>query len=125
MASVKTVVLPLAASTIAATAMIFVLGGTIDPGSLSIGTLFLVLVRILFIATAGSLLLVLPLLILFPRLRRPPLWLATVWGASVALVFAGLILGSRLMAIWSPSALARLCLAGAVSGLTYGLLARR
>jgi hypothetical protein len=88
---------------------------------------------VFFIATAyiwpfclaAGLLFVLPVLVMVPRLRQPPFWVAVLWGGLVSLISFHLL-------YWkSPTIALRLvgavpgAVPGAVAGLTYTFMARR
>jgi hypothetical protein len=68
---------------------------------------------------------VLPVLVLVPKLRQPPAWIAALWGATVAVcvgwltdpVNTGFPELSRLVALFAAS--------GAASGLTYAFASKR
>jgi hypothetical protein len=67
-----------------------------------------------------------PLLLLVRLLRRPPKWLAMIWGTAAACAFAALFVpGMRVMAQSSPQAWGGLSLAGAAAGLLCASLVRR
>ena len=67
---------------------------------------------------AAGLVFVVPVLALAPRWRRPPVWVAGIWGVLVASAFAGLIIGR-------PShLLVPVMTAGAASELVYAVAAR-
>lgn len=71
---------------------------------------------------AAAAVFVVPVLVLVPRLRRPPVWIAAVWGALAAWacgIGIGVLFGS------SSIAWAGLAMAGASSGVLYALLVRR
>lgn len=75
---------------------------------------------------AAAILFVVPVLALVPRLRRPPLWVAAVWGAMAAWAFTALLVpGMRVMTTSSWTAWGGFAVAGAASGLFYALLVRR
>ncbi len=74
---------------------------------------------------AASAIFVLPLFLLVPRLRVPPVWLASVWGAWVG--FASMVLLSGLMGFpdISRGGRAELVVDGGTAGATYAFLIRR
>jgi hypothetical protein len=72
-------------------------------------------------AGLAGLVLVLPFLILLPRLRLVAHWIAALWGAGVAVGFSLLLVGPRFLSVPTGAALAAL---GAASGATYSLAAR-
>jgi hypothetical protein len=74
---------------------------------------------------AASALFVLPLFALAPRLRVPPLWLTTVWGALVAFVWMRLLAGLMGFPNLSRGGWAQLVISGGTAGATYAFLIRR
>ena len=92
---------------------------------LASGLPFLILVWWVLSLAAASLF-VLPMLLMVPRLRRPPMWLATIWGAITAWIFATLFApGIDVMTTVSPTTWGGIGVAGAASGLLYAFLVRR
>ena len=90
---------------------------------LSVGfVLALAWVWVLSLATGG--LFVLPLLAFVPRIRKPPLWCAAIWGALAGLAFSSLVFG-RLFLNSSVLGVTGIAGAGAASGLVYGFVVRR
>lgn len=73
-------------------------------------------------ALGAAVVLVLPVLALFPRLRRPSLWIAAVWGASVALIATSLVFGASQIFRWEVAA--GFGSAGAAAGLVYAVAVR-
>jgi len=65
------------------------------------------------LSLAAAVVFVVPVLLLVPRLRRPPVWIAAVWGAMAAWAFAAAV-----GPLWGS-------LAGAASGGLYALPVRR
>jgi hypothetical protein len=74
---------------------------------------------------AASALFVLPLFALVPRLRVPPLWLATVWGASVGIAWMVLLSGMMGFPHIDRGGWAELAVDGGTAGATYAFLIRR
>jgi hypothetical protein len=72
-------------------------------------------------AAVFGLLLVLPFLLVIPALRLLPLWVATAWGAALALLVTVILVGPSMTSRTSTIAMAVL---GAASGLTYAIVAR-
>jgi hypothetical protein len=68
---------------------------------------------------------VIPVLALAPRLRRPPFWIAAIWGAGVAWASSTVFFGRLHLASTSIQGLAGLAAAGSVSGILYAFLVRR
>ena len=73
------------------------------------------------VAGVAGLVLVLPVLLLAPRLRLVAWWAAAPWGAAVALLVTMVMVGPSRMTRLSATAMATL---GAASGLTYSIAAR-
>ena len=73
-------------------------------------------------AVAGlvGLCLVLPVLLLIPRLRMLPWWAAATWAAALAVLVSLLFVGPSLLSRRGVS----MAILGAASGLTYALAAR-
>ena len=84
------------------------------------GSLFAALLVGVIAAVVG-LVLVLPVLLLVPRLRQLPWWAAAAWGAAVAFLVTMLIVGPTMVTRLTGTAMAAL---GAASGLTYSIAAR-
>jgi hypothetical protein len=76
-------------------------------------------------ALAAGVVCVLPILVLAPPLRRPPFWLAAVWGVTAAWVFMLLLTRGDFSRLPDAGGLAELVLAGAASGLVYAVAARQ
>jgi hypothetical protein len=76
-------------------------------------------------ALAAGVVCVLPILVLVPPLRRPPFWLAAVWGVAAAWVFTLLLTRGDLSLLPGAGGLAELVLAGAASGIVYAAAARQ
>lgn len=71
---------------------------------------------------AAAVVFVLPVLMLVPRLRRPPLWLAAAWGAATGLAASALVMGVSQILRWEVAA--GYGAAGAAAGLVYAASAR-
>lgn len=87
------------------------------------GLLLLIITYWIWIlAIAAKILFVLPVMILVPRMRRPRLVWAGIWGAAVARAFMNLVFApwSRIGISWLP-----LALWGAAGGMLCSVLARR
>jgi len=67
---------------------------------------------------AAASVLVLPVLILAPRLRRPRLWVALPWGAVAAVVSGAAVTGT-------PHLYVPFSIAGAASGLLFAVASAR
>lgn len=63
---------------------------------------------------AAAVVLVLPLFILAPSLRRPAVWVAVPWGAVAAGLFGAVVTGTSHLIV-------PLTIAGAASGLLYAV----
>lgn len=72
-------------------------------------------------ALASGLLFVFPVLVFVPRLRRPGIRIAALWGALVAFAVAGLAFFQQMH--WL--AMADFAVVGAASGVVYATIARR
>jgi len=117
---------PLALASIAAVVVeVLLLFFTAQPPRPVGGVFLLVIGRLWILALAAQCVLVLPLLILVPSLRKPPLWIAAIWGAAAAVGFATLTLGWTLIAQSSRTAITELALTGSIAGIVYAVVARR
>ena len=68
---------------------------------------------------AAGLVFVLPVLLMAPDSRQPPLWLSIPWGGGVATMLAIVLLGVESGRLW------RWALIGGVGGAVYSLMASR
>ena len=67
-----------------------------------------------------------PVLLMFPRLRRPSVWIAAIWGALLAWIVFFVMFGQSGVSWRSPSpALVALGAMGMASGAVYAVVARR
>lgn len=76
------------------------------------------------LSLAAGVLFVIPILALVPRLRKPSLWVAAIWGAVVSWLFSGVVF-RRVYVMSSPIALIGIGSAGAAAGLLYAVLVKR
>ena len=72
----------------------------------------------------AALLLVVPVFALVPRLRRPSIWIAAVWGALVGSIFVALI-GLEQLRQASIGGIVQLVALGSISGSVYAVVAQR
>ena len=88
--------------------------------------LMMVLVIVAALSYATAAVLVVPVLIILPAARQPPLWVAATWGICVALAAQyGPLLFRRLLVLEFTGFDALLIAAGAASGLVFGVAARK
>ena len=73
-------------------------------------------------ACAAAAVFAMPLFMLVPRLRRPPAWIATVWGAAIPWAIVSVL--SKAAYVPQTSAW-WFTVSGALTGLVYALLVRR
>jgi hypothetical protein len=87
------------------------------------------LLVVLFFSCAAEIVLVVPVLVLWPAARRPPVWIGGFWGVLVAWGFyygPSLLQPDRsAMPTFLLGELVLLAAAGAASGLVYALLASK
>jgi hypothetical protein len=91
----------------------------------SVELLFIVLAIVCGVSLAASIVLVVPVLVLVPRLRQPATWFATAWGALTGSVAATAIFGPSVLAASSRFAIVGFAAAGGASELLYAIAARR
>lgn len=77
------------------------------------------------LSLAAAVMFVVPVLACVPRLRRPPVWFAALWGVLVAGLFSALVLGPDHLMRASPVAHLGLGVSGAAAGFLYAVLVRR
>jgi hypothetical protein len=98
----------------------------VSRGSVRPGLEFLIVMAFMWaISLAAAAMFVLPILALVPRVRRPSLGVAAIWGAGAALAFWALFFGQPVVTTASPQAVGALAAAGAASGILYAVLVRR
>jgi len=82
----------------------------------------IVLAWVWALSLAAAVLFVIPVLACVPRLRRPPLWFAALWGVLVAGLFSALLFGPDQLMHASRGAHLGLGLWGAAAGVLYAVL---
>ena len=74
------------------------------------------------ISLAAEITLVVPLLLVIPALRKPPIWVAMIWGAGVGFAFAFMF--GRVAHLIEPRVGPFMAVVGAPAGLAYAVTAR-